>query len=165
MKGDTVERALEDVLWFNELGMAVPDGVERMLQGRDLAEYQAQRAKEERERWLWERRLTEEDVYGRHSCQRPPDNNDPHRFERWRIEPKGMTKTELVGDGKVIRVDYERDQDYRGEHRRPKNTKNYPDGMVYTAALYWWRVNDGSSDSLIAWLEDDCEPTRGYVAQ
>lgn len=161
MRGDTVKQAVQELLWEDEIGTTMPDGIERMLQGSDLEFYQQQLAQESRERWLHERGLTENDVYGRHANPRPIEPNDG--LYRLVVNPKGMIEFELYPG------EYTRDPDYEGEHRRPKNTFDYPDGMVYMSGVHCFQVDGDYPDELIAWLEEECEddsePTKGYVAQ
>lgn len=75
----------------------------------DLGEHQR------REIYMFQRKLTEEDVYGKHALERYEDRN----LAKWIVAPKGMvfaidTESARAGIDEPILV---RDPKYHGEHR------------------------------------------------
>lgn len=153
MGGDTIEQVVTD-LTFEELSMAEPNSIWQMLQGQDRADYIALRQAEERKLWLWQRRLTDNDVYGRHTHPRPIEPEEG--LGRMLVKPKGLINW---GTSEV------RDENYVGEHRRPKST-TYPDGMTYLCGRSLFRVDGEYPDELIAWLDDEeADVYGGYVNQ
>ena len=166
MHGDTVRETVAEATQDWEALRIVPNGIERMLQGQDLAAYIALRQAEKRASWLYQRRLTEDDVYGRHANPRPIEPGDT--LGRLVIQPKGMIETRLCYDyDQVLRIDHHRDPEYVGEHRRPRRPSTYADGMTYLCGRSLFRVDGDYPDELIAWVDDhdEADVYGGYVNQ